>query len=81
MSVGKQLHQTLASLRGAKADLESYSLSTDDKNAQKLYADGCEQLESIINSVEGRVNYVEQEEPQYKVKEQMQNQNNNQQEQ
>lgn len=76
MSVGKQIHTTLASLRGAKADLETYALSTEDKNAQKLYTDCCNQLESVINSFEGRVNYVEEQEPQYKVKEQMQQQDN-----
>ncbi|QTL97546.1 DUF1657 domain-containing protein [Iocasia frigidifontis] len=59
MSVGKQLHQTLASLRGAKADMETYALSTEDKNAQKMYTDYDQQLENLINSFEGRVNYVE----------------------
>ena len=37
MSVGKQLHQTLASLHGAKADMEAYALSTEDKNAQNCF--------------------------------------------
>ena len=75
MSVGKQLHQTLASLRGAKADMEAYALSTEDKNAQKLVSDCCNQLDNVIKSFEGRVNYIEKEEPQYKVKKQMQQQN------
>jgi len=79
VSVGKQLHQTLASLRGAKADMEAYALSTEDKNAQKLFTDCCNQLENVIKSFEGRVNYVEQQEPQYKVKQEMQKQNNQQQ--
>lgn len=76
MSVGKQLHQTLASLRSAKADMETYALSTEDKNAQKLYTDCGNQLENLINSVSGRVNYVEEQEPQYNVKQQMQQQDN-----
>lgn len=78
MSVGKQLHQTLASLRGAKADMESYALSTEDKNAQKMYSDFEGQLDSMINSFEGRVNNVEEQEPQYKVKQQMGQENNKQ---
>ncbi|MFP4662751.1 MAG: DUF1657 domain-containing protein [Halanaerobiales bacterium] len=77
MSVGKQLHQTLASLRGARADMETYALSTEDKNAQKMYSDYGQQLENLINGFEGRVNYVEDQEPQYNVKKQMQQQNNN----
>lgn len=79
MTVGKKMHQTLAQLRGAKSDMETFSFSTEDQNAQKLFADCCDQLDNVINSFAGRVNYVEQEEPQYKVKEQMQQQNNNQQ--
>ncbi|MTI59348.1 MAG: DUF1657 domain-containing protein [Firmicutes bacterium] len=79
MSVGKQLHQTLASLRGAKADMETYALSTEDKNAQKMYTDYGQQLENLINGFEGRVNYVEEQEPQYDVKKQIQQQDNNQQ--
>lgn len=72
MSVGKQVHTTLASLRTAKADMETYALSTEDKNAQKLFTDCSSQLENVINSFAGRVNYIEEQEPQYKVKEQMQ---------
>ncbi|QTL98912.1 DUF1657 domain-containing protein [Iocasia frigidifontis] len=75
MSVGKQLHQTLASLRSAKTDMETYALSTEDKDAQKLYADCENQLENMINSFAGRVNYVEEQEPQYNVKKQMQENN------
>ncbi len=79
MSVGKELHQTLASLRGAKADMETYALSTEDKGAQKMYTDCGAQLENLINSFAGRVNYIEEQEPQYNVKQQMQDQNDNQQ--
>lgn len=74
MTVGKQLHQTLASLRSSKADMETYALSTEDKNAQKMYSDYANQLQQMINSFKGRVNYVEQQEPQYKAKQQQQKQ-------
>lgn len=72
MTVGKKLHQTLASLRGAKSDMEAFAMETDDENAQKLYSDNAKQLENMINNVSGRVNYVEDQEPQYKVKQQQQ---------
>ncbi|MFW6390139.1 MAG: DUF1657 domain-containing protein [Halanaerobiales bacterium] len=74
MTVGKQLHQTLATLRSAKADMETYALETEDKNAQKMYSDGAQQLEQIVNSLAGRTNYVEQQEPQYKTKQKQQEQ-------
>lgn len=31
MTVGNKLHQTLASLRSAKADMETFALETQDK--------------------------------------------------
>lgn len=68
MTTGKKLHQTLASLRGAKADMEAFSMETDDRDAQQLYANSAQQLEQLVNSISGRTNYVESEEPQYKVK-------------
>ncbi|ACL70475.1 DUF1657 domain-containing protein [Halothermothrix orenii] len=76
MTVGNKLHQTLASLRSAKADMETFALETQDKNAQQLFSNGARQLEQLINSVSGRTNYVEKQEPQYKSKQKMQNRKN-----
>ncbi len=67
MTVGDKLHKTLASLRGCKADMESFTMETNDKNAKQLYADSAEQLEQIISSISGRVNYVEDEEPAFNM--------------
>ncbi len=44
MTVGDKLHQTLASLRSARADMESSSMETNDNNAKQLFADSAEQL-------------------------------------
>lgn len=54
--------------------METYALETEDKNAQKMYSDGAQQLEQIVNSLAGRTNYVEQQEPQYKTKQKQQEQ-------
>lgn len=75
MTVGKKLHKTLASLRSAKADMETYALETEDKQAQQLYNNGAEQLNQLVNNFANRVNYTEQEEPQYKVKKNNQQKN------
>ncbi len=66
MTVGNKLHQTLASLRSAKADMEAFAMDTQDKNAKKLYQDGAKQLNSLVSSISGRTRYVEEQEPQYK---------------
>ncbi|AZR74149.1 hypothetical protein BBF96_12525 [Anoxybacter fermentans] len=71
MTVGKKLHQTLTSLESAKASYEQFAQDTDDKLAQQMFQNGAQQLESLITDLRNRVNYIEQEEPQYKVEQQM----------
>lgn len=67
MTIGDKVHKTLSSLRSARADMETFSMETNDQNAKQLYADSAKQLEQMINSISGRVNYVEDEEPTYKM--------------
>ena len=66
------MHQTLASLEGAAANLKTFALETNDQNAKQMYNDLSGQVETISNSLKGRVNYVEQQEPQYKIQQQKQ---------
>jgi len=70
LTVGEKMHQTLASLEGAAANLKTFALETQDKNAQQMFNDLSGQVENISNSLKGRVNYIEQQEPQYKVTQQ-----------
>lgn len=72
MTIGSQMHQTLTSLEGAVADLKSYALQTEDKTAKKQFTDYANQLDSITQGLKGRVNYLESQEPQYKVFQQAQ---------
>lgn len=68
MTVGEKMHQTLASLEGAAANLKTFALETQDKNAQQMFNDMSGQVENICNSLKGRVNYIEEQEPAYKLK-------------
>ncbi len=70
MTIGEKMHQTLATLEGVTANLKSFALDTQDKNAKKMFSDYANQLENITQGLRGRVNYIEQQEPQYKVYEQ-----------
>jgi len=72
LTVGDKMHQTLASLEGAAANLKTFALETNDQNAKQMYNDLSGQVETISNSLKGRVNYVEQQEPQYKIQQQKQ---------
>ncbi len=73
MTVGDDLHKTLTSLEGAKSNLESFALDTNDTQAEQLYNSCAQELEQLTQQLEQRVNYVEQEEPQYKVRQNSQN--------
>ncbi len=70
MTIGQKMHQTLATLQQTAGEMKSYALETQDKNAKKMFSDYADQLENIANGFKGRVNYIEQQEPQYKVFEQ-----------
>ncbi len=74
MTVGQKMHQTLATLESAAANLKSFALDTQDKNAQQMFNDYTRQLESICQGLRGRVNYIEQQEPQYKMQQPQQQQ-------
>ncbi|PKM80812.1 MAG: hypothetical protein CVU89_11730 [Firmicutes bacterium HGW-Firmicutes-14] len=72
MTVGDKMHQTLSSLESAAASLKTFAVDTQDKNAQQMFNDLSGQLDNICNSLRGRVNYIEEQEPQYKISQQQQ---------
>ncbi|MGQ9755471.1 MAG: DUF1657 domain-containing protein [Desulfotomaculales bacterium] len=74
LTIGQKLHQTLNSLETAAAEMKTYALDTQDKTAQQMFSNYARQLEDIARGLRGRVNYVESQEPQYKVYEQQQKQ-------
>lgn len=67
MTIGTKMHQTLATLESAKANLKTFALDTEDKTAKKMFAEYSQQLESICQGMKARCDYIEQQEPQYKV--------------
>lgn len=66
MTVASQVKQTLASLKGAQASLETFALNTQNQQAKQLYTQAAEQTKSILSNLEQRVTELENEEPQYK---------------
>ncbi|HPZ43665.1 MAG TPA: DUF1657 domain-containing protein [Bacillota bacterium] len=67
MTIGSKMHHTLASLEGAAADLQTFAMETQDQSAKKMFNDLNRQLEDIVQALKGRVNYIESQEPQYKM--------------
>ncbi|OZU90503.1 DUF1657 domain-containing protein [Virgibacillus indicus] len=66
MTVGSQVKQTIAGLKSAQASFEQFALQTENKQAKQLYENAAQQTMAILQSVEPRVQQMEQEEPQYK---------------
>ncbi|MDE3838943.1 DUF1657 domain-containing protein [Bacillus methanolicus] len=65
MTVGNQIKQTIAGLKSAQASFETFALGTDNKAAKQLYQSAAKQTQSIIDSIEPRLQEIIQEEPQY----------------
>lgn len=66
MTVASQVKQAIAGLRSAQASFESFALQTENKSAKQMYKTAAEQTKQVLESVEPRIQEIEQEEPQYK---------------
>lgn len=66
MTVASQVKQTIAGLKSAQASFEQFALQTQNKQAKQLYQSAAQQTQTIVQSVEPRMQQIEQEEPQYK---------------
>lgn len=66
MTVASQVKQTLANLKSVQANLENFALQTQNQMAKQLYTNAAQQTKSIIDSLEPRINEIENQEPQYK---------------
>ncbi|MGM7722373.1 DUF1657 domain-containing protein [Metabacillus sp. Hm71] len=66
MTVVNQVKTTLAGLKSAQANFETFALGTENKQAKTLYENAAKQTQSVIDSIEPRLREIEQEEPQYK---------------
>lgn len=67
MTVGTKVHQALASLRTLEGQLESFALDTDDQQSKQMYNQMRQQISQMASQLSNRVNYMEQEEPTYKI--------------
>lgn len=67
MTVGTKMHQTLATLESVTANMKTFALETEDKTAKQMFAQYAQQLESVCQGLSARCDYIEQQEPQYKV--------------
>lgn len=81
MTVGQQLHQSLNNLEAEKANLENFALQTQNDQAKQTFNNCANQLEQVVQDLKSRTNAIENEEPQYKVRQNQQTQQTQQQQQ
>lgn len=67
MTVGNKVHQALASLRGLEGQFEMFALDTEDQQAKQMYNQCRQTIGQMVQQLSSRVNYMEQEEPSYKI--------------
>ena len=66
MTVGTQLQQAIASSESVAASLKSFALETEDQNMKQTFQQLADQQQQISDSLNNRLQYIQQEEPQYK---------------
>ncbi|MTI48890.1 DUF1657 domain-containing protein [Sporosalibacterium faouarense] len=65
MTTINKLEKALASAKGLAADFKTFSMDTDDKNAQQMFNMLSTNADNIAQTLQNRVNFVKSEEPQY----------------
>ncbi|MDQ0337591.1 hypothetical protein J2S00_000361 [Caldalkalibacillus uzonensis] len=66
MTVASKLKQTIASLKGAAATMETYAAHHPDQQVKETFKTCRQQAEQIIAELDQRLQEMEFEEPQYK---------------
>lgn len=66
MTVGSQVKQTLASLKGTQATLRIYAEQAQHEQNRAVFHEAVEAVDEILGELEGRLRTLEFYEPQYK---------------
>ena len=66
MTVADQVTQALASVQSAAASMKTFALQTQDQNAKKTFQQMAQTLDGAVNTLQQRLQYIQDEEPQYK---------------
>ena len=67
MTVGANVKQTLANLKGAEGTLRTYSIKVQDEASKSIYAEALITTNKVIDDLDKRLKTLELEEPQYRA--------------
>jgi hypothetical protein len=66
MTVGTQMQKAIAGIQSAASTMKTFSLETEDKKAKQEFQDIAQSLDSALEILKGRQQYIEEQEPQYR---------------
>jgi MinD-like ATPase involved in chromosome partitioning or flagellar assembly len=66
MTVGTQMAKAIATVQNAAATMKTFSLETQDQQAKQTFEQLAKTLDDAVETLTGRQQYIEQQEPQYK---------------
>jgi hypothetical protein len=66
MTVATQMQQAVAGIQSAAATMKTFALETEDQQAKKDFQNISQNLDCALETLKGRQQYIEKEEPTYK---------------
>lgn len=66
MTVETEMQQAIASIQSAAATMKTFALETQDEQVKQTFRQIADNLENALMQLQGRQQYIEQQEPQYK---------------
>lgn len=66
MTISAQVKQTLASLKGIKATLETFTTVEENEETKTVLERNTKRINDVVQDMEKRIGVLEFEEPQYK---------------
>lgn len=67
MTAGQKVHQALGMLKMASGNFQTFALETQDSAAKQMYTNFSQQLDQMVSELSSRVQYMEGQEPQYRM--------------
>ena len=66
MTVGTQMQKAIAGIQSAASTMKTFALETEDKQVKQEFQEISQNLDSALEVLKGRQQYIEEQEPQYK---------------
>jgi hypothetical protein len=66
LTVAVKMQQTIASAESVAANLKTFALDTQDKEAQQMFRQLAKSVDNCVSTLQSRLNFIQQQEPQYR---------------